>query len=495
MFLNEVNRTFESVIDPSFQSKYDRWCERRESKDAGHTPFAADDELGDDFEILVLRVCLLSIQSLPCPGYPAFGVLNTHLNQLENWFCSLADELEASQKQERKPSIVAVQHKLCHVCYLIKYAKVRACWSALNAAIKEAHETGLHRRDDNAAVDDLEMELRRQIFWNLYVWDRYMCVYFGFWPLIPEGYFDVELPRDLFRPLTATPGSVTTFTDRVYHIKIARYITAFTSPPSWKADRHNASLVAEFAQQFQVLVVDQLPSIYWLDNPDLRLDTVEPAIPRKRQFLHLAIYHTKASLYRAFADPFNRLHVETNTPPKHTPDLLALSHRRAYMDAICKAISCLVQLFASTTEKSGSAAEKLFLLPVWLIDALACLGVCFLSIQADERRLANQGLQISPDQDLKCCLVTFLNTFDILRRGASRSAFVKKGLEALETLYQIVYTSPCRELLLKSNEESEMATLGAFSVRGTEEWLPSFLEKPDRAWIFQQKSFFSDLLS
>ncbi|KAJ5489213.1 hypothetical protein N7539_004103 [Penicillium diatomitis] len=525
MFLNEVNRTYESVIDPSFQSKYNAWCEIRESRSDDLRRSALGDDADVDFGILVLRVCLLSIQSLPDANYPTTGILSTHLNQVENWFCALAAELEALRPPEEPPSIVAVQHRLCHVSYLVDYAKISASWSTLNKAIQDARAIGLHLRDPGITLSDFEMELRRQAFWNLYIWDRYMCVYFNFWPLIPEGYFDVEIPRDLLQPLAGTPGAITVYTDRIYHIKIARYITAFTSPPSWHSDRYNASTVADFAQQFQALVIDPLHPTYALETPDLRWDAIEPAIPRKREFLYLALRHAQASLYRAFADAFNCLHMATKTPPKHVPSMLAFRHRRTYMDTLCKTVTCLSQLYSSTTDAS-SAAESLFLLPAWLMDALACLGVCLLSIQAEQRQLARQGVRIHVDHDLRLDLVTFLNTFDILRLESSSSVFLKRGLEALEGLYQIIYHSPCRELLLKSNDESETATLGAFSVRqsqGTEmeleralmslpvplpdpnppteevvrlpEWLPRFLEKPDRSWIFRDKSFYGDLLS
>jgi hypothetical protein len=78
-----------------------------------------------------------------------------------------------------------------------------------------------------------------------------MCTFFGLWPLIPEGYFDIDPPHDSLQALAITPYVLTPFTDRVFHIKLARYLTAFMSPPSWKDDQHTPAVVAEFAQRFQ----------------------------------------------------------------------------------------------------------------------------------------------------------------------------------------------------------------------------------------------------
>lgn len=351
-----------------------------------------------------------------------------------------------------------------------------------------------------------------------------MCTFFGLWPLIPEGYFDIDPPHDNIQALTITPYVLTPFTDRVFHIKLARYLTAFMSPPSWKDDQHAAAVIAEFAQRFQEVIIDQLPPVYWLVNPDTTWDVADPAIPRKREYLRLSIYSAKALLYRAFADPCNHLHRETNTPPKHGTDLLTLSHRRALMDATCKAISSITKLYALTGDEEGGAPERLFMLPIWLVDTLACLGVCLLSVQADERRLAESGLQISPDQGLRSSFATFFDAFALLCWQAPQYGLAKRGMKILKSLHDILRASPSCKMLLDP-DDGETVTLGAFSVaqaggttfqlehalvslhsRGSEEsrgrdstplpeWLPTFLKSSGRSWLFQDWAVFGNLLA
>lgn len=164
---------YDMIHPPSFQSRYETWCKSQEINDHSGK-FISEDDL--NFAVLVLRVCLLSIQNLPHSKYPTSGVLSTHLDHLERRFCTLADELENSQARERKPSITTVQHQFYHACYLQNYAKIRPSWSALSGAVRDAHELGLHQKDTGILLNDLDMELRRRTFWNLYVWDRYVGI-------------------------------------------------------------------------------------------------------------------------------------------------------------------------------------------------------------------------------------------------------------------------------------------------------------------------------
>ena len=92
---------------------------------------------------------------------------------MEQWYSSLADELDKSQPPTKRPSIETVQHRFLHVSYLKNYGKLRASWSILSIAVRDAHEMGLHLKDPGIPISELAMELRRRTFWNLYVWDRY----------------------------------------------------------------------------------------------------------------------------------------------------------------------------------------------------------------------------------------------------------------------------------------------------------------------------------
>ncbi|KAJ5995327.1 hypothetical protein N7481_002304 [Penicillium waksmanii] len=444
------------IYPPTFHSKYNEWWTLQENTDGILEGNISDEDV--DFGLLILRVCLLSVQCLPHTRYPTAGILDVSLDHLEEWFYSLANEIEKTQSAERKPTIITVQHRFYHVCYLGNYAKIRKCWAALSVTVKDAHEMGLHLKDPGIPLDDLSMEIRRRAFWNLYVIDRFMCTLFGYWPLIPEGYFDIDLPHDSLRTITIRPYILTTFTDRIFYIKVARYLTAFTSPPSWTTDQYDPVLVSEFAQRFKEVVVDQLPPAYWLENPDTRWDAAEPTLLPKRETLHLFIYSAKASLYRAFADPCNNLHYGSNTSSRYGTDLLALSHRRTLMDVSCKVISSITRLYVLAGDDEGGTCEQMFLFPILLVEALACLGVCLLSIQADTRQLSNAGIRFSPDSDLRYSYATFFDAFGLLSRQAPQYGIAKQGLSILEGLHGTLQSSSASPSLLRIENYRTAAT-------------------------------------
>ncbi|KAJ5677817.1 uncharacterized protein N7477_003450 [Penicillium maclennaniae] len=522
MFLQELNRLYETIHPPSFQTRYMSWWIAQESNDRSGEAVRDEDI---DFGLLVLRVCLLSIQSLPHSKFPTIGVLKSHPEAMEQWYSSLADELDKSQPPTKKPSIETVQHRFLHVGYLKNYGKVRASWSVLSTAVRDAHEMGLHLKDPGIPISDLEMELRRRTFWNLYVWDRYMCTFFGHWPLIPEGYFDIEPPHDNLQPFTVKPYVLTPFTDRIFHIKLARYLTAFMSPPSWKSDQQEPAVASEFAQRFHQVILDQLPPPFSLESPDVSWDVAHPALTMKRETLGLFIHIIEASLYRSFMDPCKNLHHGHSVRAKPGPDLLALSHRRSLMETTCKIISCIGKLYALTGNEEGGSIDRLFTLPVALVDSLATLGVCLLSIQADERRLLKEGMHTVADSILQRSYNRFFDAFGLLYRQAPHNTFAKRGVKVLEGLHGALRAglsgpdrfeaSPTGSTMMGSFQgpthrteyfQLEQALVSLHANGGGEEplgrsfialpeWLPSFLESPARNWLIHSQFFFGDILA
>lgn len=171
IFLEEINRIYEVIHGSSFEAKYAVWWAAQETKANGDPGAALADE-DIDFGILIIRSCLLSLQTLPSPKYPTQGILKTHPEAVEQWLYTLANDLDKSQSPDRKPSLETVQHRFFHTGYSKNYGKIRESWSSLSAAVKDAHEMGLHLKDPGIPLDETEMELRRRTFWSLYFWDR-----------------------------------------------------------------------------------------------------------------------------------------------------------------------------------------------------------------------------------------------------------------------------------------------------------------------------------
>ncbi|KAJ5587600.1 uncharacterized protein N7459_003365 [Penicillium hispanicum] len=520
MFMDEFNRAYQILHPFTFQSKYAAWWAAQESNDRASVREISDEDL--DFGLLILRLCLLCMQCLPHPKYPTTGILQLYPNLLEAWLDSTADELDKS-RPSRRPSLYTIQHRFYHVNYLKSYARIRECWSVLATTIKDAHELKLHRKTPGVSLSELEMELRRRTFWSLYVWDRVMATTFGHWPLIPEGYFDIDPPHDNLEAFTVYPYVLTPFSDRVFHVKICRYLTAFMSPPSWQIDQYSPVVVADFAQRFQQVIVDQLPPAFWLHHPDTAWDAICPALPIKRQMLHVLIYNIRADLYKGFVDPCHSLQPGQPIQTQHPADPLALSHRRTLIHTTCQAIHAILGFYTMTADKEGAMPEHHFLLPILLVEALASLGVCLLSIHRDTCSLAMDGIQISPDPHLQYSYAAFFDGHRLLCQEATHRAIAKQGLEILESLHNTLCVSHPRPGPTESNGGAAVP-MGAYIIspgsgavafplehalaslyskggrihRGTvvslPKWLPSLLDYPNRSWLFQDPAAFGALI-
>lgn len=318
---------------------------------------------------------------------------------------------------------------------------------------------------------------------------------------------------------------LTPFTDRIFHIKLARFLTAFMSPPSWKQDQITPTIIEDFAERFKQVIVDPLPPPYWLDNPDTSWDAVEPTFPSKREMLHMFLLGTQASLYRAFSDPCDSLHQNKKAVFKHRTDILALTHRRKLMDINCKIIPSIARLYVLSGDEDGGMPERLFLFPTSLVESLAALGVCLLSIQADERNLLLDGIRFDPDADLRHSYAVFFDGFNLLCRQGQKHNIAKRGVKILESLHGTLRASLRSPDLLNSEnggvaiQEShgpnnapqaggyqlEHALVSFHRKHGEgaqlaptvalPEWLPSFMESPGRSWLFHDMSAYGDLLA
>lgn len=167
MFIREINRIYELIHPSSFMPRYNSWW-----KDFTSSCDVDDESM--DFGLLILRLCVLSLQCLPHPNYPTVGLLNVHPRALKRQLYTLANSLEQPQylARNRKRSLASIQHQYYHICYLKNNAQIRECWFLLSQTVNDAHAIGIHLEKPVDPVDGLEMELRRRTFWSLYIWDK-----------------------------------------------------------------------------------------------------------------------------------------------------------------------------------------------------------------------------------------------------------------------------------------------------------------------------------
>lgn len=172
MFLRRINGIYELVHSPSFMPRYNSWWKEFDN----HSD--VDDE-SMDFALLILRICVLSLQCLPHPDYPTAKVFDISPLQLRRKLYALANTMERPQHlaRNRKRSLASIQHQFYHICYLKNNSQIRECWFLLGQTVNDAHSIEIHlEKPGHFHVDGLEMELRRRTFWSIYIWDKYVPI-------------------------------------------------------------------------------------------------------------------------------------------------------------------------------------------------------------------------------------------------------------------------------------------------------------------------------
>ena len=132
-----------------------------------------------EFGVLVLRICAYSAQFLPCREYTAETICGVSLSKIRedchllaarlSVFCEIASGAE---------SLVSVQHLFFAACYSNNEGRMKNAWYDIGKAIRLAQDLGMHLEIPDKArkhPNDLEKEMRRRAFWNLYIWDRLVC--------------------------------------------------------------------------------------------------------------------------------------------------------------------------------------------------------------------------------------------------------------------------------------------------------------------------------
>ena len=164
-FFKEVNWIYEMIHPTTFLAHYESWW---------HSDI--EDWIHDiEFGVLMLRVCAYSAQFLPSRAYTADTICGTSLSKIREHCHKLAIDLSNLCDCASSRSLTSVQHLYFAACYSKNEGRMKEAWFMLGHAIRLAQDLGLHLEPPNSShpqLDDLEKDMRRRTFWNLYIWDR-----------------------------------------------------------------------------------------------------------------------------------------------------------------------------------------------------------------------------------------------------------------------------------------------------------------------------------
>lgn len=161
----ECNRIDQLLHPPWFLSQYQKWWNL-------DTLSLASVE----FAILFLRVCCYASLFLPSPSHTIDSVKGVSLVNIRRSCEEVIKALLPICRQlDPRGSLVRVQYIAFAGLASISVGPMDAFWEHVSCASRVAQQIGLHL--DSVlwpeSMDGIEKEMRRRMFCNLYVWDRY----------------------------------------------------------------------------------------------------------------------------------------------------------------------------------------------------------------------------------------------------------------------------------------------------------------------------------
>ena len=255
-----------------------------------------------DFTVLFLRICSYASQFLPSPSHTLDRIRGVLLADIRHTCDEIADSLAAiSSALDGRGSLIRVQHLAFFGLKCQIEGRRNAFWEALSCAIRVAQSIGIHSdaATSRQGVDEIDKELRRRTFCNLYVWDSLLsrqldriaflpgCLSAENWPQMHLGGVS-----DGDGPAVDAPES---FTERLLQARLADFWRSIGPMP----DRDYDMMIAEeryekFCREF----LTKLPPAFAL-QPNEAWDKRLAKLPLQRQLLHIAIHDSLCWNFRA----------------------------------------------------------------------------------------------------------------------------------------------------------------------------------------------------
>jgi hypothetical protein len=127
--------------------------------------------------VLVMRICSYASQYLPSPSHPIDRIRGIFLVDIRTLCDEIAERLaNICMKLNPYGSLLRVQHLAFLGLRVQCEGRNVVFWEILSNIAIVAQRAGLHRRHTSRMPEmhELEKEMRRRVFCNLYIWDRYV---------------------------------------------------------------------------------------------------------------------------------------------------------------------------------------------------------------------------------------------------------------------------------------------------------------------------------
>ncbi|CAP80770.1 Pc12g11430 [Penicillium rubens Wisconsin 54-1255] len=224
----------------------------------------------------------------------------------ERWY---AASKYMSSLESGPPRLETIQARLGQCLYLLSSSRANECWYSFGTTMQIVTALGLHRKlpakASNNGCSYLELELRKRIFWSVYILDKYLSIMFGRPRLLHDEDIDQELPdetndEDLLEedPTRRTGSTDSMMIASVLHYRLGR-ILGDISRQLYSINTHSRDTPIETA----IRLTSELEK--WKETVPPLFNSVHPTslIPplcRQSQVLQLAYSHAMIHVTRSF---------------------------------------------------------------------------------------------------------------------------------------------------------------------------------------------------
>ncbi|WYZ44450.1 hypothetical protein EsH8_VII_000886 [Colletotrichum jinshuiense] len=280
-FLDNVNYHYYIIYPPKFLEEYKQWWGSRTSSQP----------LDLEWTCLLITVCACTIQYLdPVLKRTFQNDLGESMQSLTERYHDAAQRLSSAVPGGRG-GFTQVQ-QLIHSCYWYKSeGRYVDCWHALNAAVKEAQELGMHRETVSRAMSDFDQEMRRRIWCILDTWDWQISNLLSRPLIIDRSDCQVDLPSLSLEGNMPSP---------IMHIKLQGQLIRTLSQSFEKTGN---SMLPSDVQRYEQEIekwIESFPPQFSIITPDTTQDETYPWLVLHRQYLYTIGYIMKISPAKSY---------------------------------------------------------------------------------------------------------------------------------------------------------------------------------------------------
>ncbi|KAM0264610.1 hypothetical protein ACHAPA_008124 [Fusarium lateritium] len=280
-FFNNMNYHYYIIYPPVFLQDYQEWWDRR----------SRNQSLSLQWTILLVMVCACATQHLDVDMKPIVEVqLSEPSDKLTVEYHKAATELGRVIPLGHC-HLLNIQWMLHSIYWYKSEARFVEAWHVIGAAVREAHELGLHRTAIAEGLSEFEREMRRRVWCVLDCWDWQFASGLGRPTIIDHSDINVEPPSLALEDFSPSP---------LLHMKLQSELVTQLAQ-RWGAPKNITS--ANDIQEYKATLeqwIARFPAVYDVDKPDTSKDMKHSWIVYHRFYLHTMAYLMILNPMRSF---------------------------------------------------------------------------------------------------------------------------------------------------------------------------------------------------